>query len=56
MESNNNITYEAIDIIESARLLSGNNQDLFKLHIKYFCDNNIVMQEIKRLCKIYNIK
>jgi len=50
------ITKDAIDIIESARLLSGDNSNLFKLHIKYFCDNNIIMQEIKRLCKIYNIK
>ena len=48
------INQEAIAIIESARLLSQGNQDLFYAHIKYFCDSPVILKEINRILKMMN--
>lgn len=46
------ITTEAKAIVDSARLLSGNDPKLFALHVKYFCDSPIVLKEINRILKM----
>jgi hypothetical protein len=51
------ITQEAIAIIESSKLLSGSSQDLFKVNLNYFINNNcyapdIIKKEVERIIKI----
>ena len=48
------INQEAIAIIESAQMLSGGDQDLFKAHIKYFCESPVILKEITRILKLMN--
>lgn len=43
------ITDEARAIIESARLLSGGDENLFYAHIKYFTDSPAVLKEVNRI-------
>ena len=43
------ITDEARSIIESSRLLSGDDEDLFYAHIKYFTDSPVILREINRI-------
>ena len=45
------ISDEARAIIESARMLSGGNDELFRAHIKYFCDSPVILREINRILK-----
>ena len=45
------ITDEARAIIESARMLSGGNDELFRAHIKYFTDSPVILREINRILK-----
>lgn len=46
------ITDEARAIIESSRLLSQGDDDLFYAHIKYFCDSPVILKEINRILSI----
>ena len=48
------INQEAIAIIESAQMLSNGDPNLFKAHIKYFCDSPVILKEINRILKIMN--
>lgn len=45
---------EARAIIESSRLLSRGDDDLFYAHIKYFCDSPVILKEVNRILKIMN--
>lgn len=42
---------EARAIIESSRLLSGGDDELFYAHIKYFTDSPVLLREINRILK-----
>ena len=46
------ISDEARAIIESSRLLSQGNDELFYAHIKYFTDSPVILREINRILKI----
>lgn len=46
------ITDEARAIIESSRLLSQGDDDLFYAHIRYFCDSPVILKEINRILSI----
>lgn len=43
------ISDEARAIIESARLLSGDDESLFYAHIKYFTDSPVILKEVNRI-------
>lgn len=43
------ISDEARAIIDSARLLSGGDDDLFYAHIKYFTDSPVILKEVNRI-------
>lgn len=43
------ISDEARAIIESARLLSGDDDNLFYAHIKYFTDSPVILKEVNRI-------
>lgn len=45
------ISDEARAIIESSRLLSQGDDNLFYAHIKYFCDSPVILREINRILK-----
>ena len=51
------ITQEAIAIIESSKLISGSSQDLFKVNLNYFLNNSIyaidiIKKEVERLINL----
>lgn len=46
------ITDEARAIIESSRILSGGDDELFRAHIKYFTDSPVILREINRILKM----
>lgn len=48
------ISQEAIAIIESSKILSQGNDELFHAHIKYFCDSPVILKEINRILKLQN--
>ena len=50
------ITDEARAIIDSARLLSGDDESLFYAHIKYFTDSPVILREINRILKMMKNK
>lgn len=50
------ISSEARAIIESARLLSGDDESLFYAHIKYFTESPVILREINRILKMMNNK
>ena len=43
------ISDEARAIIDSARLLSGDDEMLFYAHIKYFTDSPVILKEVNRI-------
>lgn len=43
------ISDEARAIIESSRILSGGDDDLFYAHINYFCDSPVILKEVNRI-------
>lgn len=43
------ISDEARAIIDSARLLSGDDESLFYAHIKYFTDSPVILKEVNRI-------
>jgi len=45
------ISNEARAIIESSRLLSGGDDNLFYAHIEYFCDSPVILKEVNRILK-----